>query len=354
MPDAKRAPRPHRARHAGNGTDSGKGGGRGGAALGGRQSSSSGKGAADRLIRRVLRRETAALSRALSVVTDETQGHERLSRAFFAYHGSSHKIGLCGPPGSGKSSLISRLVKGLRADGETVGVLAVDPSSPFTGGAFLGDRLRIQEHAGDDGVFMRSLASRGMMGGLNATIFGAIRAMEAYGFDRLLIETVGTGQDEVDIADVADTVVYVAAPYQGDEFQAMKAGAMEITDLFAVNKADLADVGRTVASLRESLALGQDAGDGWKARVAPLSAHTGTGIPEFLGLIDEHREYLRSGPEGRARTRRQLRRELALVMSRRIFREALSRDGDGHIEALLDKKSDPLTMGNKLIRDGGS
>ena len=301
------------------------------------------------LVGRVLKREAAALSRALSVVTDETEGHEELSRAFFAYHGRSHKIGLCGPPGSGKSSLVSRFLKGLRAAGETVGVLAVDPSSPFTGGAFLGDRIRFQEHATDDGVFLRSLASRGQMGGLNATIFAAIRAMEAYGFDRIIVETVGTGQDEVDIADVADTVIYVAAPYQGDEFQAMKAGAMEVTDLFAVNKADLADVGRTVASLEEALGLSQNGQEGWKPRVASVSAHTGQGIPEFLSLIDEHREYLRSGPEGRARTRRQLRRELALVMTRLIFRDVLGRVGDGHIERLLEKKSDPWTMGDELL-----
>lgn len=303
------------------------------------------------LVRRVLDGDQAAVSRALSLVTDEAKGYEAVTREFFPFHGRSHKIGLCGPPGSGKSSLVSQLVKCFRKAGQTVGVLAVDPTSPFTGGAFLGDRIRVQEHATDRGVFMRSLASRGMMGGLNPTIFGAVHVLEAYGCGRILIETVGTGQDEVDIVDVADTVLYVTAPYQGDEFQAMKAGAMEITDIFAVNKADLAEVARAVAALREALSLGpQEEKGGWRVRVSAVSARTGLGIEELVSMIDEHQAHLRTTPEGRERLRAQLRRELSLLISRRVYRNALERIRDGHIDDLLEKRTDPLTLGKRLVR----
>lgn len=310
------------------------------------------------LVERLLRGDQAALSRALSLVTNEAEGSEEILKACFAHHGRTHKIGLCGAPGSGKSSVINRLVSGLRREGKTVAVLAVDPTSPFTGGAFLGDRLRVQEHALDSGVFLRSLATRGMMGGLNATIFGAIRVLEACGaeggrgFDRVLIETVGTGQDEVDIADAADTIVCVTAPHQGDEFQAMKAGTMEIADVFAVNKADLEEVDKTVAALRDALSLGPGSGRGWKPRVTAVSAATGQGMPELLGLLEEHRGFLESSAEGRRRRRRQLKRELSLWLSRRIYRETVHRIREEHIEQLLSRKTDPVSLGRRLLSGG--
>lgn len=300
------------------------------------------------LVARVRRGERAAAARALSTVTEERPGHEALAGAFFADHGRAHKIGLCGPPGSGKSSLINRLIAQLRRKGQTVGVLAVDPTSAFTGGAFLGDRLRIQEHALDDGVFLRSLATRGMMGGLNANIFAAIHVLEAAGYDRVIIETVGTGQDEVDVAEVADTVVCVSAPYQGDEFQAMKAGAMEIGDIFAVNKADLPEVERAVAALREAMSLGPRGEGGWVPRVAAVSALSGKGVAELIGDIDAHRVHLSVSGELLERRRRQLRRELALVISRRLTRDALQRVTEAHIDLLEAKKSDPQKLGGRL------
>jgi LAO/AO transport system kinase len=302
------------------------------------------------LVEGVFARDILAVSRALSLVTDEGEGYEALVAEFFRNPGRAHKIGLCGPPGSGKSSLVNRLIAGLRKAGERVGVLAVDPSSPYSGGAFLGDRLRFQEHAADDGVFIRSLASRGMMGGLNATIYGAVHVLDATGADRVLIETVGTGQDEVDIADVADTVLYVVAPYGGDEFQAMKAGAMEVADLFAVNKADLPDAGKAVAALREALSLGPQERRGWTPKVLGVSALKGDGIAELLLAIDEHRAHLREGPEGRARLARQVRRELSLLISRRVYRDAVGRIEGRHIEMLLERETDPVTLGKKLIR----
>lgn len=300
------------------------------------------------LVARVRRGDRAAVARALTVVTEERPGHEELSRAFFSAAGSAHTVGLCGSPGSGKSSLINRLVAAARAEGRTVAVLAVDPTSAFTGGAFLGDRLRIQEHALDSGVFMRSLATRGMMGGLNATIFAAIHVLEAAGYGRIIVETVGTGQDEVDVAEVVDTVVCVSAPYQGDEFQAMKAGTMEIGDVFAVNKADLPEVERAVAMLKDALSLAPRRDGGWAPRVAPVSALSGLGIPGLCSDVEAHRLHLEASGELAGRRRRQLRRELALVIARRLTRDAMERVTEGHIDLLAGKKSDPVTLGGQL------
>lgn len=301
------------------------------------------------LAKLVRRGDPAAAARALSVVTEERHGHEELSKLLFSDHGRSHTVGLCGSPGSGKSSLINRLVATFRKRGETVGVLAVDPTSAFTGGAFLGDRLRIQEHALDKGVFMRSLATRGMMGGLNSTIFAAIHVLEAYGVDRLIIETVGTGQDEVDVAEVVDTVVCVTAPYQGDEFQAMKAGTMEIGDVFAVNKADLPEVERTVAALKDALSLAPRKEGGWAPRVTPVSALSAKGVEELASDIVAHRAHLEASGELAERRRRQLRRELSLVLSRRLYRDALEKVTEGHIDLLSSNKSDPQSLGDRLL-----
>lgn len=230
-----------------------------------------------------------------------------------------------------------------------MGILAVDPTSAFTGGAFLGDRIRIQQHALDDGVFMRSLATRGMMGGLSSTIFNAIHVLEAYGFSRVIVETVGTGQDEVDVAEVVDTVVCVLAPYQGDEFQAMKAGTMEIGDVFAVNKADLPEADRAVAMLKDALSLNPNREGGWAPRVAPVSALNGQGIAELGADISAHRQHLTASGELKLRRRRQLRRELSLAISRRLYRAAFERVTERHIDLLAAKKDDPQSLGRALL-----
>ena len=306
----------------------------------------------ERLIAGVTRGEPGAAARALSLVVDEAPGAERLLAAFFARSGASQKIGLCGPPGAGKSSLASRLVSRYRRDGARVGVLAVDPSSPITGGAFLGDRLRIQEHAMDPGVFIRSLATRGMVGGVSHTIFGAIHVLEAAGYDKILIETVGTGQDEVVIAKVADTVLYVTTPQMGDEIQAMKAGVMEIGDVFVVNKADLPGSDKAVSDLKGALGLGRAAGQAadWDTPVVATSAAAGTGVDALAAAVAAHRAHLEQSGDGRRRRKEQHREELSLYMSRRAYRDAVGRVSEKALEDLLERRTDPMSLGAKLLR----
>jgi LAO/AO transport system kinase len=304
------------------------------------------------LIRRVRRGEHAAASRALSLVVDEHASSEALAKDFFRSAGTAQKIGVCGPPGAGKSTLTGRLIGAFRARKLKVGVLAVDPSSSISGGAFLGDRLRIMEHATDPGVFIRSLASRGMIGGLTYAIFGAIHVLEALGCDKILVETVGTGQDEVDIASVVDTVLYVTTPSMGDEIQAMKAGSMEIGDIFVVNKADLAGKDKAIADLKAALGLGHSAGQAlkaWEPPVVATSALSGAGIPELSAALDGHAAHLKKSGEGRTRLKKQHATELQFWIQRRVMKTALDRVTDKLLEDMVARKSDPASVGRRLL-----
>lgn len=302
------------------------------------------------LVRRVLRGDQAAVSRALSLVVDDAPAAAELTRCFFAASGSVQKIGFCGPPGAGKSTLLGRVIAHYRAKRVKIGVLAVDPSSHVSGGAFLGDRLRFQEHATDPGVFIRSLASRGMVGGLSHTIFGAIHVLEASGCGRILLETVGTGQDEVEVSRVADTVAYVTTPQMGDEIQAMKAGAMEIGDCFVVNKADLGGRDKALADLRSALGLAPAArGRAWAPPILATSALLGDGVGELAGVFDAHWEHLRRSGEGETRLKSQHRSELSLFLSRRIYETAAGRISDELLEDMLHHRVDPATLGERLL-----
>lgn len=305
------------------------------------------------LILRVRRGEHAAASRALSLVVDEEDAGETLVKDFFKSSGSAQKIGICGPPGAGKSTLTGKLIGHFRQQKLKVGVLAVDPSSSISGGAFLGDRLRVMEHATDPGVFIRSLASRGMIGGLTHTIFGAVHVLEAFRCDKILIETVGTGQDEIDIASVADTVLYVTTPAMGDEIQAMKAGAMEVGDIFVVNKADLSGKDKAVADLKAALGLGLSAGQvakSWESPVVATSALSGESVSSLVLEIERHWKHLRSSGEGRARLKSQHAVELQFWIQRRVMKKALSGITDQVLEDLVAHKIDPITLGRKLLK----
>ncbi|MBI4371550.1 MAG: methylmalonyl Co-A mutase-associated GTPase MeaB [Elusimicrobia bacterium] len=305
------------------------------------------------LIRRVRRGDHAAAARALSLVVDEDESAASLARDFFKSAGSAQKVGVCGPPGAGKSTLTGRLIGLYRARKIPVGVLAVDPSSSLSGGAFLGDRLRIMAHATDPGVFIRSLASRGMVGGLTHAIFGAVHVLEALGCAKIIVETVGTGQDEVEIASVADTVLYVTTPALGDEIQAMKAGAMEIGDVFVVNKADLAGRDKAVADLRGALGLGRAAGQApraWEPPVVAVSALSGEGVEALGRELDAHWAHLERSGERRERLKRQHRAELEFWIQRRVLKTALGRVDEKALKDLLSGKTDPASLGAKLLR----
>lgn len=245
--------------------------------------------------------DVRSLARVIRWLDDAPEvGREVLKRV---YHrtGRAWVIGVTGPAGVGKSSLINHLIRAFRSEGRTVGVVAVDPTSPFTGGAILGDRIRMQDHEGDPGVFIRSVATRGQMGGLSRSTFDIIDLMDAYGMDVILVETVGVGQDETDVARVAHTVLLVLMPGLGDEVQALKAGLMEIAHVFVINKKDRGDAERMRQELRGVLSLAPEARP-WRPPIVLTDATRGAGLDELVQALREHRAFLeRSGEWGRRR-----------------------------------------------------
>jgi LAO/AO transport system kinase len=262
------------------------------------------------LVERARRGEQLAVARLISLVEDGAESALREVAAALGPHtGRAHVVGLTGPPGVGKSTTTSALVGRLRAQGRKVGVLAVDPSSPFSGGALLGDRVRMGEHATDDGVFIRSMATRGHLGGLAWATPQALRVLDAAGCDVVLVETVGVGQSEVEVVALADTTVVLLAPGAGDGVQAAKAGILEIADVFVVNKADRDGARQTVRDLRQMLAFGEqgtddpEAGEVWRRPVVRTVASRGEGVDELVAALDDHRSWLDRAGE-RARRRR--------------------------------------------------
>ena len=251
---------------------------------------------------RALSGDTRALARLLSLVEDGSPRMREVIRDLLPRTGQARIIGLTGAPGVGKSTVTGALVGAYRAAGAKVAVLAIDPTSPFTGGALLGDRIRMQEHATDDGVFIRSMGSRGQLGGLAAATPQAIRVLSAAGYQVVLVETVGVGQAEVEIASAADTTVVLVVPGMGDSVQAAKAGVLEVADVLVVNKADRPDTQATLRDLRQmvSLATGE-----WKPPIVPTVGTTGDGVDELVKQLDRHDAWLESSGE---RARRQLAR----------------------------------------------
>lgn len=270
------------------------------------------------LVQGVLQGNRRSLARALTIVENERPGKQAMLAALFPHTGGAWIIGVTGAPGTGKSSLVSALVRLLRDRDETVGIVAVDPTSPFSGGAILGDRIRMSDHTGDSGVFIRSMATRGSLGGLARATRDAVRVMDAAGFDYVLVETVGAGQSEVDIVRTAHTTLVVEAPGLGDDVQAIKAGILEIADILVVNKADRHGANNTYRSLRAMLELGhpaardrfsthhgrlvandddtaatqEDAAEMWIPPVVRTTATNGEGVAELVEQIDAHRAYL--------------------------------------------------------------
>ena len=267
----------------------------------------------DDLAARLLAGDRRALARLLTLAERDPASLPEIVGAVHSHTGRAYSIGFTGPPGAGKSTLVDGFVRVLRGEGKSVGVLAVDPSSPFTGGAVLGDRIRMQTHYLDDSVFIRSLATRGAHGGLSAVAGASVRLMDAFGFDYVLIETVGVGQTEIDVVGVADTVVVVMVPESGDTVQSIKAGLMEIGDIFVVNKSDRQGAQRLSATIRAALHLGP-VEEWWGFPVLLTRADKGQGVEELHSTVLEHRGALVEASRFEARRRgRQVREFSALV-----------------------------------------
>ena len=300
-----------------------------------------------------------SLARLLTAVENRTSVAEHALRRLYPLAGAAHLVGITGPPGAGKSTLVAALIAELRRDGRTVAVVAVDPSSPITGGALLGDRVRMQAYAADDGVFIRSMASRGHAGGLASTSAAAAAVLAAAGFQVVLLETVGTGQSEVEVAAAADTTVVLEAPEMGDEVQAIKAGLLEVADIVVVNKGDRPGAQRTAAQLRAMLVPSIARADADPDRPAPkrpevlvTTAVTGEGIPELLAALDRHRAIGGDGATAAARRARATAQVRAVLVERlwdRLETAALAPATDAAITAVSTHDLDPYAAADRLL-----
>jgi LAO/AO transport system kinase len=293
--------------------------------------------------------DVRALARLLSLVEDESPQVRSVIRDLLPATGGARIIGLTGAPGVGKSTMTSALVGAFRSAGHKVAVLAVDPTSPFTGGALLGDRVRMQEHAADDAVFIRSMASRGHLGGLAASTPQAIRVLDAAGFELVIIETVGVGQAEVAIASLADSVVVLLAPGMGDAIQAAKAGILEVADLFVVNKADKPDAQAVVRDLRNMVALADRGEDDWKPPIVTTVAVRNEGIQELVSRLNQHWSWLNDTGELKHRRLGRAREELTAL----AFAALRGRLASGRLDELAgqvaDGTLDPFQAADELL-----
>jgi LAO/AO transport system kinase len=304
----------------------------------------------DQLLKRFFAEDTIALAKIISLIENRAPGYQEILDALYPKTGGAYRIGITGPPGAGKSSLVDKLTPLYRAEGKKVAIIACDPTSPFSGGALLGDRIRMQDLISDDGVYIRSMATRGSLGGLAQSAHEVALALDAFGFDLILLETIGVGQVEVDIVQAADTVVLVLVPQSGDVVQAMKAGLMEIADVFCVNKADQGEADIAVKNLQTMLSLAMR---DWVPPIVKTVALTNQGIEQLKEAIEQHRAFL--GEEGlRARRRERLRAFL-----RRLIEDELRAslwDGEGlkdlerQLERVWAKELSPYQAARELLK----
>jgi LAO/AO transport system kinase len=310
------------------------------------------------LVPDVLDGKPRAIARLISrAEAGDAECREALTE-IYRHGGRAHIVGITGVPGAGKSTLIKGLAQAIRASGRKVGIVALDPSSPFSGGAILGDRVRMTELIGDAGVFLRSMATRGALGGLARASFDAVDVLDAAGFEVVLIETVGVGQDEVDIVRAAHSVVVASAPGLGDDIQAIKAGILEIADIHAVTKGDRADANRALQHLRNmlSLALGLETPANWRVPLIRTSAEEGSGIAELLAAIDDHRRHLAEQGRLEARVRRIAELRILKISDDLLrARYAARRDGalGDLVEGVATRARDPHSAAADLLRQIG-
>jgi LAO/AO transport system kinase len=302
--------------------------------------------------------DRAALARVLSLLERGDTVAREVGRLAYQRSGNGYTVGITGAPGAGKSTLTSALIKHLRKMEMEIAVLAIDPSSPFTGGAILGDRVRMQDHATDPGVFIRSMATRGHLGGLSLSTPEAIRMLDAVGREWILVETVGVGQVEVEIAGKADTTVVVLNPGWGDSVQANKAGLMEIADIFVINKADRKGVEETRRDVEQMLELSDLPHEAWRPPIIATIGNTGEGVPEMWDAILEHRSIIESTGELKKRRDFRLSEELREIVARRLeqrAREITSGDRWDALQAqVLDHAVDPWTAADEMLKGVGA
>ena len=302
--------------------------------------------------------DRAALARLLSLVERGGAEAREIGRVSYPASGGGYTVGLTGAPGAGKSTLTSAAIGHIRALGQEVAVLAIDPSSPFTGGAILGDRVRMQDHATDPGVFIRSMATRGHLGGLSLATPEAVRLLDAVGREWILVETVGVGQVEVEIAGKADTTVVVVNPGWGDSVQANKAGLMEIADVFVINKADRKGVEETRRDLEGMLELSDLAHDAWRPPILSVVATERKGVDQLWDTVLAHRQYVIDSGELERRREFRLREELREIVARRLEQKARSivtpERWDALRDHVLDRSVDPWTAADEMLGDVGA
>jgi len=307
------------------------------------------------LIERMLKGDKRATARLITLVENDEEKAREIVKKIYSNTGRAYIIGITGPPGSGKSTLVDKLIKKARDEGNIVGVIAIDPTSPFTGGALLGDRIRMQRHSTDPGVFIRSMATRGSLGGLAKATNDAIKILDAYGCDVIFVETVGVGQIEVDIVKTADTVVLVTVPGLGDDIQAIKAGLMEIADIFVVNKADKEGAEATMFELELMLDLEKDKWQksGWRPPVVSTIAFTNKGVDELWGAINEHMEFLLNSDKIEEKRKFRVGEEIKAIVSSKIARKIGEKMGEDDIAVLIEmiakREIDPYSAADLVL-----
>lgn len=309
----------------------------------------------DNMVERVIAGEKLAVSRSISWIENESPDAELLIKELYSHTGRAQIIGITGPPGAGKSTMTDKLIKAYRGRGKRVGVVAIDPTSPYSGGAILGDRIRMMDVSMEEGVFIRSMATRGSLGGLSAKTADAVKVLDAAGYEVIIIETVGVGQSEVDIVKNADTTLVVVVPGLGDDIQAIKAGILEIGDIFVINKADREGADRLHVEIEMMLDLNSEKSD-WRPPIAQTIASKDQGISDVVQMIEDHTAYLKESGQLKIRREERVESEFLAMLTDELQRKVLVPLKQNHklenlVKDLASRKSDPYSEVKKVLED---